>query len=141
MSTDRRDFLKTTAAALAAVGSRGALGAAVATPAWQAPAPDVASPGTDAFVEDLAMEALNAARDAGASYADVRIGRYRRQFVATRERQVTGVNDSESYGIGVRALVQGSWGFAATSTLTREGAQMAAREAARLARAARTAQR
>ncbi len=87
------------------------------------------------------MEALNAARDAGASYADARIGRYRRQFVATRERQVTGVNDSESYGIGVRALVQGSWGFAATSDLTREGAQQAAREAARLARAARTTQR
>jgi TldD protein len=87
------------------------------------------------------MEALNAARDAGASYAYVRLGRYRRQFVATRERQVTGVNDAESYGIGVRALVNGSWGFAATSALTLEGAQGAAREAARLARAARTTQK
>ncbi len=136
MAIDRRDFLKSSAAAaLTAAGSRAALGGLV-IPTGTPPAS-----GTDAFIEDLAMEALNAARDAGASYADVRIGRYRRQFVATRERQVTGVNDSESYGIGVRALVNGSWGFAATSALTLEGAQTAAREAARLARAARTTQK
>ena len=41
---------------------------------------------------------------AGASYADVRVGRYRRQTINTRERQVTGVSDTESYGIGVRTL-------------------------------------
>jgi TldD protein len=86
---------------------------------------------------ELAMEALNAARDAGASYADVRIGRYRRQSINTRERQVSGVSDSESYGLGVRTLVDGCWGFAATSTMTRAGAQNAAREAAGLSRAAR----
>ena len=38
----------------------------------------------------------------GASYADVRIGRYRSQSIATRERQVSGVSDQESYGLGVR---------------------------------------
>ena len=38
------------------------------------------------------MDALNAAKDAGASYADVRIGRYRRQSINTRERQITGVS-------------------------------------------------
>jgi TldD protein len=138
MALDRREFLKSgAAAALAAAGTRAALGGLVVRPG----SPIRQTSGTDAFVEDLAMEALNAARDAGASYADVRIGRYRRQFVATRERQVTGVNDSESYGIGVRTLVNGSWGFAATSALTKEGAQGAAREAARLARAARTTQK
>ena len=140
MSHDRRDFLKgTAAAALAAAAGRSAMGGALLLPA--APQRVERAPGTDALVEELTMEALNAARDAGASYADARVGRYRRQFVATRERQVTGVNDSESYGIGVRALVQGSWGFAATSSMTKEGAQQAAREAARLARAARTTQR
>ena len=87
------------------------------------------------------MEALNAAKDAGASYADVRIGRYRRQQVGTREQQVTGVSDSESLGCGVRCLVNGSWGFAATSVMTKEGVQKAAREAARIARAARSAQK
>jgi TldD protein len=41
----------------------------------------------------------------------------------------------------VRTLVGGSWGFAATSDMTREGVQKAAREAARIARAARAAQK
>jgi TldD protein len=139
MTSDRRDFLKSsTAAALAAAGSRLLLPSTLVHPS---PHHALAAGRGDAFVEDVALEALNAARDAGASYADVRVGRYRRQFIATRERQVTTVNDAESYGIGVRALVQGSWGFAATSNLSKEGAQQAAREAARLARAARTTQK
>ncbi len=87
------------------------------------------------------MEALNAAKAAGASYADVRIGRYRRQSINTREHQVTGVSDVESYGIGIRTLVGGAWGFAATATMTSAGVQQAAQQAARLSRAAKTVQR
>jgi TldD protein len=141
MSPSRRDFLKTaSAAAVAAACSRGnALPETAPSPVVPVPSRAVL-PG-DPGVRDLVMEALNAARDAGASYADARVGRYRRQFVATRERQVTAVNDSESYGIGVRALVNGSWGFAATSQMTREAVQLVAREAARIARAARAAQK
>jgi TldD protein len=141
MSSSRRDFLKTASAAAvaAACGRGGTLPETAPTPTIREPSP-ANLPG-DAGIRDLAMEALNAARDAGASYADARVGRYRRQFVATRERQVTAVNDSESYGIGVRALVNGSWGFAATSQMTREAVQLAAREAARIARAARGAQK
>src|SRR6185503_2856142 len=95
----------------------------------------------DAAVLDLANDALNAARGAGASYADVRIGRYRRQQIATRERQVTGVTDSESYGLGVRTLVNGCWGFAATSVMTRAGTRQAALEAVALSKAARGVQK
>jgi TldD protein len=133
--TTRRDFLKAAAAASAAAAT------AVAGLGSSARAATLRAPASDTFVDDLALEALNAARSAGASYADARIGRYRSQFVSTRERQVTGVNDSESYGVGVRALVGGSWGFAATREMTRDGVQQAAREAVRLARAARSVQR
>jgi TldD protein len=132
--TTRRDFLKTSAAIAAVTGAR----AALAQPAAN---PYLSSPPSDAAVEDLALEALNAAQAAGASYADARIGRYRRQFVATREHNVTGVNDSESYGIGVRALAGGSWGFASTNVMTKDGITRAAQEAVRLAKAARTVQR
>ena len=118
MPINRRDFLRTTAAAAAVAGGRAVTGAPV-TSAFAAPL--IAAPRAEAFVEELALEALNAAKDAGASYADARIGRYRRQGINTRERQVTNVSDSESYGLGVRALVGGSWGFAATSTMTKEG--------------------
>jgi TldD protein len=50
---------------------------------------------------------------------------------------VTGVSDNESYGLGVRTLVDGSWGFAATSAVTAAGAQRAAADAAAMSRAAR----
>ena len=83
--------------------------------------------GTDASVKELLMESLQAARDAGASYADARIGRYRRQQINTRERQVTNVSDTESYGVGIRTLVDGCWGFAATSELTRDAVQHSSR--------------
>ena len=141
MAPSRRDFLKTASAAAVAAACSPAASLPETAPApVLRESPPTNLPG-DAGIRDLALEALNAARDAGASYADARVGRYRRQFVGTRERQVTGVNDSESYGIGVRALVNGSWGFAATSEMTRQAVQMAAREAARIARAARNAQK
>ncbi|MEO8576470.1 MAG: TldD/PmbA family protein [Gemmatimonadales bacterium] len=133
MPTNRRDFVKASAALAAITGARAAFG--------QPATGYLPNPSSDSIVDDLALEALNAAQAAGASYADARIGRYRRQSVSTRERQVTGVNDTESYGIGVRALVQGSWGFASTSTMTKDGITKAAKEAVLLAKAARTAQR
>ena len=93
----------------------------------------------DAVVRDLLMEALNAAKLAGASYADVRIGRQRQSSVQTREHQIVSVGDNETAGCGVRALVDGCWGFAATPRLTKDGVALAAREAASVAKANRLA--
>src|SRR3954454_23175136 len=134
MSPTRRDFIKTTAAAAASLAAYGRLALDLGAQTLPAPAADSAA-------LDLANLALDAARRAGASYADVRIGRYRRQSIATRERQVAGVSDNESYGLGVRTLVDGSWGFAATSTMTSEGVQRAAADAAAMSRAARIVRR
>src|SRR5438105_4817935 len=53
----------------------------------------------------------------------------------------TSGSDGESYGIGIRTLVGGAWGFAATATMTPAGVQEAAQQAARLSRAAKTVQR
>jgi TldD protein len=133
MSPTRRDFIATSAtvAAVAALGPRIAL----AAPRY------LATPDTDPYIADLTADALTAARDAGASYADVRIGRYRRQSLSARERSIQGVSDNESYGCGVRVIVQGSWGFAATSELTTAGVVRAAREAVVLAKAAKAVQR
>jgi TldD protein len=136
--TSRRDFLKKTgaAAALAAAGSAlypgfgGVLGAAPVYPR-----------GVTAFeelpVKELLMDALNAAKAAGASWSDARIGRYRQNFVGTREKQIVQVGDTDSIGIGIRALVNGAWGFAASQTLTKDGVAAAAREAAGIAKANR----
>jgi TldD protein len=83
----------------------------------------------------LADAALTAARGAGASYCDVRIGRYLRQSVITRETRVENVVNAESSGIGVRVLVDGAWGFAATNVQTPDAVAGAARLAAGIARA------
>jgi TldD protein len=83
----------------------------------------------------LADAALNAARKAGASYSDVRIGRYLRQFVITREDKVQNVVNTESTGAGVRVIVGGAWGFSATNDLTEAGVARAAQQAAAIAKA------
>jgi TldD protein len=61
--------------------------------------------------------------------------------VGTREHIVTGLSDSETSGLGVRVLVEGTWGFAASRTLSAASANEVARTAVAQARANRAAQR
>ncbi|HSQ30575.1 MAG TPA: TldD/PmbA family protein [Gemmatimonadaceae bacterium] len=133
--TSRREFLKKTgaAAALAAAGSvlvpdfAGAFG----PPRY----PRGVASFEELLVKELLAAAIDAAKAAGATWADARIGRYRQNFVGTREKQIVQVGDTDSIGIGVRALVNGAWGFAASQTLTKDGVTATAREAATIARA------
>jgi len=83
----------------------------------------------------LADTALNAATGGGATYADVRIGRYLNQFVITREDKVQNIIDTESYGAGVRVLANGAWGFAATSDVSKDSIARAATQAVAIAKA------
>jgi TldD protein len=85
--------------------------------------------------KDLADAALNAARTAGATYADVRIGRYLNQFVNARDTKIQNTTNTESYGAGVRVIAAGTWGFAATADVTIDGLAQAARDAVAIARA------
>jgi TldD protein len=70
--------------------------------------------------KQMADVALNAARSKGATYTDVRIGRYLNQFVITREDKVENIVNTESYGMGIRVIANGSWGFAATDKLDKD---------------------
>ncbi len=88
----------------------------------------------------LASAALNAAQMAGADYADIRITTNRSQFVATREAIVAGVQDSETSGFGIRVLVDGTWGFAASRDVTMDEVARVARVAVEQGRANRAAQ-
>ena len=56
----------------------------------------------DQELKDLADAALATARKAGASYADIRINRYRNQFIFTRDREVQNIVNTEDFGFGVR---------------------------------------
>jgi len=83
----------------------------------------------------LADVALNTAKSLGASYTDVRIGRYLNQFLTTRENKVENIVNTESFGIGVRVIVNGTWGFASTNMVTEIGIVKAAQQAVAIAKA------
>lgn len=83
----------------------------------------------------LADVALNTARSNGASYADVRIGRYLNQFVFTRENKVQNIVNTESFGVGIRVIVNDTWGFAATNEVTPDGIKKATVQATAIAKA------
>ncbi len=93
-------------------------------------------PGVDVAIKKrLADAGLNAAKAAGATYADVRIGRYLNQGVFTREKQVQNIASTESYGVGIRVIANGTWGFAATNSVTEAGIAKAAQLAVQIAKA------
>jgi TldD protein len=111
----------------------GALVAAACLPEWadafQSPASD------EAQRAEVADAALARAAALGASYADIRVNRYRRESISTREQQVQSVQRSTSYGFGVRVLVNGAWGFAASNIVEPAAARTAAEQAVAIAKA------
>jgi TldD protein len=95
-------------------------------------------------LRELAAFALERARKAGASYADIRINRYRTQVVALRSQpdfgssklnHVPSVSDAETYGFGIRVLSKGAWGFAASHRVTQDDIARAAKDAVEIAAA------
>ncbi len=100
---------------------------------------------------ELADIALEMARRLGASYADIRIISSRRETVALglgggggvggaapeeeRDRRSARVTRSESFGFGIRALYNGTWGFSASPMVTPEEIRRIATEAIAIARA------
>ncbi len=87
------------------------------------------------YKKGLADAALAAATTAGATYCDVRIGRYLRQFVITREDKVQNVVNTESTGVGIRVVADGAWGFAATNDMSSAAIARAAQQATAIAKA------
>ena len=125
----RRDFLLRSAATTAARGTGSLLlprmVAAAAPRALLDPA----------LNRELAMRALDAARAAGATYADIRISKNRTQQMGTRENQITFFNDQDTYGFGVRVIANGTWGFAASRELNAEEVVRVAQQAVAQAQA------
>ena len=127
MSLTRREFLKQTTLATAA------LAAPASSKSFASPVP-VVHVSQDPSIKALAMIALDAARTAGASYADIRVTNRRDQFISTRQQRVAALRENESFGFGLRALVGGAWGFAASRSVSREECMKVARAAVQQAR-------
>lgn len=95
-------------------------------------------------LQNLADIALHQAKKLGASYADIRINRYRNEAIGVRlSKDLTSGRDLESpfvrsddsFGFGVRVIADGSWGFAASPFVERDEIGRIAGEAVTVARA------
>ena len=124
---DRRDFLQFAGAGLGTL-LLPVYGRAIA-------AEELVSKVDVATKKRLADTALEAAKADGATYCDVRIGRYLRQFVVTREDKVENVVNTESSGVGIRVIANGTWGFSATSDMSPASISRAAKQAVAIAKA------
>jgi TldD protein len=86
-------------------------------------------------MRDLAMRALDTAQAQGAQYADARVVRFKSESVEVRNHNVEALSSDESLGFGVRVIVDGFWGFAASHKMTMDEADAVAAKAVRIARA------
>ena len=126
----RREFVQ-----LAGLGA-GALILPMSMMGSEIPVEALLDPGMDvAMKKRLADVALNTAKSLGASYADARIGRYLNQYVFTREDKVQNTVNTESFGIGIRVIANGTWGFASTNEVNEEGIKKATQQAVAIAKA------
>src|SRR5437763_8851252 len=86
-------------------------------------------------MDEYAAAAVQGALDAGAHYADARAMVSKTESMTAQNAVVERLQQDETAGIGVRALVGSSWGFFATPTVTTASAREAGRLAAETARA------
>jgi TldD protein len=66
-------------------------------------------------MEDIMREGLNKAQYLGASYADIRFVENKLETIDFRNGKVAGLLIVEDSGFGIRAVVNGAWGFASSS--------------------------
>jgi TldD protein len=90
-------------------------------------------------MKGLALQALEAAARPGVEHADVRAVETREREVTTKNGKLGHAGSAESLGVGIRVLAGGSWGFAATDELTRDGIERTAALAISIARAGQAA--
>lgn len=79
--------------------------------------------------------ALDAAKSAGAGYADGRLILRRSQSVAVKNSAIDALAEDSEQGFGIRVLADGAWGFAASRSLTEAEAARVGREAVAIAKA------
>jgi len=87
-------------------------------------------------LQEIVQHAVTEATVAGADYADARMVTEESESLTVKNQEMEGIDRSRSEGVGVRVLVNGYWGFAATARATQEEVAKIARLAVAIARAA-----
>lgn len=89
-------------------------------------------------MKELCLRALDTADKLGVSYADVRVLLTRREDIVVKNERVASLEQSEDIGAGVRVIVNGAWGFAATHEVSEESLDKCVELAIEVARASAT---
>lgn len=79
-------------------------------------------------------EALSTAREHGARFADIRLESSDGTSISAKDG-ITKINSSNELGAGIRAFLEGAWGFAYTTQVDRRGMTDCAERAVSLAKA------
>lgn len=82
---------------------------------------------------ELAQQIVAMASDLGAEYVEGRIVEQSQQVIAGADGNV-GINEIEHRGVGIRVLLDGRWGFAATGDLKKRGLGGAVKQAIAIAK-------
>ncbi|MGL5808047.1 MAG: TldD/PmbA family protein, partial [Xenococcaceae cyanobacterium] len=91
-------------------------------------------------VTELSQGAIDLIRQAGCEYGDIRICNYRSQSLWARDRSLSNLSDNVSSGFGVRVLLNGAWGFAASHRKTEQEITRIVNLAIEIARGSRLSQ-
>ncbi len=85
-------------------------------------------------LSNFADAAISAAKSAGASHVDVRIERTRSGYLSLRDAKPETQLDNTNFGIGVRVIVDGAWGFASAPSVDLDIAKALALKAVAMAK-------
>ncbi len=95
----------------------------------------------DDYIKKAADTALFTAKNNGASYCDFRLSNFRSQNVSTREQIIQSIRDNENFGFAVRVIIDGTWGFASSSTFNEDEVVRITKIACTIAKANKSIQR
>ena len=83
----------------------------------------------------LLAELIRTLKRRGVDYADVRYEQVLHESVVVEDNKVKAISLTESAGVGIRVLIGGSWGFAATPHLSTRALTRALTQALEIAKA------
>ncbi len=86
-------------------------------------------------MKDLIGNVLDLVQTEGASYGDIRVLRRRSENLEAKNGKPEAITAAETEGFGVRVVVDGAWGFAASSKLGKDEMFRVASQAVAIARA------
>ena len=87
---------------------------------------------------NLAQIAIGRVRAGGCSYGDIRLIESHSESIRTSDRRIAGVSERFDSGVGIRALYEGAWGFAASPDFSEDSVRRTADLAVEIARASHT---